>query len=144
MRRNLLAVLIVLFSIPSSSGAVPASPLIVSAIQLISTPEKFDGKSVAVIGYLRLESPEGLLLYLHKEDYDHVILSNALWVDATKDMLNNREKLALKYVRIVGTFRAGDEKRNLYAPGGITDIITCRFWSDPANPLENQIKSSHE
>lgn len=127
----------------SETATAPTRPPVVSIVQLIATPEKFDGKLVSVIGFLRLEH-EGYLLYLGKEDYDNVVLANALWVDATEEMGKNREKLELKYVKIVGTFRAGHEKRNLFSPGGITDIKNCQFWSDPAHPLEGRVKSMHE
>jgi len=62
------------------SEAAPADdPLVVSLIQLIATPEKFEGKFIAAIGFLRLEH-EGYLLYLGKDDYDNVVLADALWV----------------------------------------------------------------
>ena len=113
-----------------------------SMIQLIATPERFDGKQVSVVGFARLEH-EAYLLYLSKHDYDNVILANALWIDATEDMGRNRDKLELKYVKVVGTFRAGHEKRNLFSPGGITNIKSCEFWSDPGQPLEDRIKNMH-
>jgi hypothetical protein len=109
-------------------------------LQLIATPEKFDGKLVAVIGFLSLE-PEGCAIYPNKEDYENVILENALWLDVPESMLKDREKLELKYVRIEGTFRAGHEKRNWFSAGGITSIVSSRFWSDPAHPLEGRIRS---
>ena len=146
MRRYLLVALVMLLLAcvcSSRTATAPASPLVVSIVQLIATPDKFDGKLISVIGFLRLEH-EGYLLYLGKEYYDNVVLANALWVDATEDMGKNREKLELKYVKIVGTFRAGHEKRNLFSPGGITDIKNCQFWSDPAYPLEGRVKSMHE
>jgi hypothetical protein len=145
MRRYLLVTLVLLLSASiCASESAATSPMVVSVIQLIATPEKFEGKLISVIGFLRLEHPEGYLLYLHKEDYDNVELANALWVDATEEMGKNRGKLELKYVKIVGTFRAGHEKRNLFSPGGITDIKDCQFWSDPASPLENKIKAMHK
>jgi hypothetical protein len=146
MRRYLIVALVMLLLAcvcSSETATAPASPSVVSVIQLIATPEKFDGKLISVIGFLRLEH-EGYLLYLGKEDYDNVVLANALWVDATEEMGQNRVKLELKYVKIVGTFRARHEKRNLFSPGGITDIKNCQFWSDPAHPLEGRIKSMHE
>ena len=146
MRRYLLVALVMLSLAcvcSSETTTAPTSPPVVSVVQLIATPEKFDGKLISVIGFLRLEH-EGYLLYLGKEDYDNVVLANALWVDATEEMGKNREKLELKYVKIVGTFRAGHENRNLFSAGGITDIRNCQFWSDPAHPLEGQIKSMHE
>ena len=146
MRRHVFFVLVILslVSVCSPEANTPlAIPTVVSVIQLIATPEKYDGKLVSVIGFLRLEH-EGYLLYLSKQDYDNVVLADALWVDATEDMGRRRGQLELRYVKIVGTFRAGHEKRNLFSPGGITDIQNCQFWSDPAHPLEDRIKSMHE
>lgn len=44
----------------------------VSVIQLISTPELFNGKDVRVIGFLHLEF-EGDAVYVHRDDFDHAI-----------------------------------------------------------------------
>ena len=146
MRRHVFFVLVILslVSVCSPEANTPlAIPTVVSVIQLIATPEKYDGKLVSVIGFLRLEH-EGYLLYLSKQDYDNVVLADALWVDATEDMGRRRGQLELRYVKIVGTFRAGHEKRNLFSPGGITDIQNGQFWSDPAHPLEDRLKSMHE
>jgi hypothetical protein len=67
-------------------------PLRVSAMQLIANSEEFGGKFVSVIGFLSL-SWEGDLLYSHKEDYDHVIQANALWLDRTNQNYQDRETL---------------------------------------------------
>ena len=57
-------------------------PVHVTLVRLIANPEKFDGKLVRVIGFLRLEF-EGNVLYLHREDYENAILGDGIWVDAT-------------------------------------------------------------
>lgn len=57
----------------------------VSLIQLIAQPEKFEGKRVRFIGFLRIEF-EGNAIYLHREDFDHGIEKNALWVAVPDDM----------------------------------------------------------
>ncbi len=54
-----------------------AEPVDVTLVQLIANPEKFDGKSIRVIGFLRLEF-EGNVLYLHREDYEHAILGDGM------------------------------------------------------------------
>jgi hypothetical protein len=113
----------------------------VSILQLIATPEKFDGKPVAVIGFLGLDN-EADLIYLSKEDYENVVLMNAIWVDKTEDMRKNSEHLNLKYVRIEGTFQSDHEKRDGLSIGGIKDIKTCTFHSDPAHPLIERIKNA--
>lgn len=125
------------------SEANQNSPLVVSIIQLIATPERFDGKIVSVIGYLRLDH-EGHLLYLRREDYENVILENSLWIDSPRELMEQREKLEFKYVKIVGTFRAGHAKRNMFSAGGFTQLQSFGLWSDPDHPLEGKIKSMHQ
>jgi YD repeat-containing protein len=128
---------------PTVSQTVSAVPPVVSVIQLIASPEKFDGKLISVAGYLRLEN-EAYLLYLHKEDYDNVILENALWVDPTGEMLTNREKLEFNFVTIVGTFHTGNYHKNNFSTGGLTDIKKCTFLSDPAHPREGKIRAMNK
>src|SRR5262249_34050359 len=76
----------------------------VSLVQLIATPEAFDGKLVSVIGFLRLDS-EDSRLYLAESDYLHNIPYNGVWVEMT---ITSRtfEKIDSTYVHVVGTFRA--------------------------------------
>jgi|SRR5690348_9531462 len=141
MRYCWLVTAISLLSACMCAGENRPNPRVVSIVQLIATPERFDGKSVSVVGFLSLEYPEGYLLYLHKQDYDEGLLENSLWIDATEAMAKNRTELHLKYVKIVGTFRAGHEKRNLFSAGGITEIKACQFWSDPVHPFRERIKN---
>ena len=58
MNRPLFFLLLVAcsaFPATSASQVAPSRPIVVSMIQLIANPEKFDGKSVAVVGFLALE-----------------------------------------------------------------------------------------
>ena len=80
-------------------------PLDVSMIQLIATPEKFHGKFVRIIGYLRLEF-EGNGLYLHREDYLAAINKNGIWFDVTLETMKNPKKFTDRYVLVEGTFSA--------------------------------------
>ena len=82
-----------------------ADPLDVSLIQLISSPDKFDGKLVRVEGFLRLEF-EGEALYLHQEDDEQMLTKNAIWIDASPDMMKKRDSVNKKYVLLEGTFDA--------------------------------------
>jgi hypothetical protein len=81
-------------------------PLTVSLIHLIAHPERYDGKRVRVAGFLCLEF-EGTCLFLHREDRDHCLFQNALWVSVRYgDLTQDRAKeLHHRYVTIVGTFR---------------------------------------
>jgi hypothetical protein len=65
-----------------NSTVVPVSqkqPESVSIIRLIATPEKYHGKFVRVEGYLHNQF-ENSAIYLSKDDADHLIGKNALWV----------------------------------------------------------------
>src|SRR6266404_9792094 len=75
-------------------------PTDVTLIQLIANPDKFDGRLIRVIGFLRLEF-EGNVLYLHREDYENAILGNGIWVDVTP-------ALTMNYVLPEGVFSSGD------------------------------------
>ena len=76
----LTALLVCAFSALPSRAAAGDMPQDVSIVQLLATPEKFDGKLVRVIGFLCLAF-EGDAVYLHREDFDHSLTQNALWVD---------------------------------------------------------------
>lgn len=82
-------------------------PTGLSLVQLIGNPDKYDGKFVRVEGFLRLEF-EGNALYLHQEDDEHTLTKNAIWVDASPDMMKKRDRLNKKYVLLEGTFDAKD------------------------------------
>lgn len=60
--------------------ANPASADNVSVVQLIANPERYDGKHIQLIGFLRIEF-EGTAIYLHREDYEQGIARNALWIN---------------------------------------------------------------
>src|SRR5712672_531016 len=77
----------------------------ISLIQLISNPDKYDGKVVRLEGFLRIEF-EGNALYLHQEDDDHMLTKNAIWVDVNPDIMKRRTTLNKKYVFLEGTFDA--------------------------------------
>jgi hypothetical protein len=98
--RSLSILAAVLVAAISASGAEPVD---VSMIQLLATPEKFDGKFVRTYGFLRLEF-EGKALYLHKEDYTNALTKNSVWVDVpeTGEYLS----LNMHYVLVEGVFNA--------------------------------------
>lgn len=110
----------------------------VSVMELIATPDRFDGKLVWVTGFLDLNL-EGDVLYLHREDYQNLLRQNAIWVDTTEEMGKNRAGLNTKYVRILGTFRAGPRGNDRTLVGGITQIKEAKLWSDPAHPLAESV-----
>lgn len=112
-----------------SIGGYPSGVYNVSFVQLLATPEKYDGKLVQVVGYLNLEF-EGNLIFLHKEDHENHLVKNAFWVQfsdriKTEKKLNNYRK---RYVVIIGRFKMNPENRVNIFSGDIVDITRLDQW----------------
>lgn len=60
-------------------GFLMASEMSVSIIRLIADPDAYDGKKIRVEGYLHIRF-ENNALYLSKEDGDHLMGKNGLWI----------------------------------------------------------------
>jgi hypothetical protein len=104
------------------------APLIVSLLQLIATPEKFDKKPIRVVGFLRLEF-EGNALYLHREDYENAISGNGIWVDVSAEMARQEANLNMHYVLLQGIFNANDRGHMSLWSGSIKKIRRAVVWS---------------
>jgi hypothetical protein len=63
-------------------------------LQLIATPEAFEGKVVRVRGYARIEH-YGTADHLHREDWDRMLAKNGLWLTA-----NDSASAASKEARV--------------------------------------------
>ena len=92
-----LVSLILLASVSGTPQGVPAESFFapqVSIVHLVANPEKYDGKRVQVFGYLHVRF-EDSALYLSKDDADHLIGVNAVWVKydpaAKLDRLDGKE-----------------------------------------------------
>ncbi len=103
----------------------------VSLIQLIATPEKFNGRLISVVGFLGMG--ERAALCLHREDAEHGLASN--WVDVipSEDMTRNKEKVNGMYVRIIGVFHVVPSEQG-WPVSQITEIRDCYVVSDPMRP----------
>ena len=109
----------------------------VSLVQLIAEPQKYDGKRVQVIGFMRIEF-EGNAIYLHREDFEYGISKNALWVDIPTDMTKRqRDDTNLHYVICVGVFRAKSHGHMGMFSGTITEVKRLERWVDrrPLTPI---------
>ena len=53
----------------------------VSIISLLGDPKRYAGYRVTVTGYVRIEF-EGNAVYFHKEDFDNMLMKNALWLES--------------------------------------------------------------
>ena len=115
-------------------------PTTISLIQLLASPQKFDGKAVMVQGFLRFyrQPKHGLnvSLYVHEEDAKNLLVSNAVLVIPSKQMLRDEEKLDRTYVRMTARF-AGVHAVGEESPGAgvLRDVQDCTVWSDPHRPI---------
>lgn len=133
MARYLIVAALLLTALPAFTLGGRAAEMAenVSMVQLIATPEKFDGKFVRVIGFLTLEF-EGDALYLHREDLVQG-LDNCVWVHRTDVMERDRKTLNRHYVVIEGVFDAQDHGHMGMFGGAIKDITRIETW--PPAPL---------
>jgi hypothetical protein len=94
----------------------------VSILQLIANPQPYDGKRVRFIGFLRLEF-EGDAIYLHREDYQHQISRNALWINLPPDVTKQEQQaVSMHYVICSGVFEASKHGHMEMFSGEITEI----------------------
>ena len=88
---RLIASACILLTIVLAVPLKAQAPIDVTLVQLIANPEKFDGKQIRVIGFLRLEF-EGNVLYLHREDYENSLF-DGIWVDVTPEITKEKKML---------------------------------------------------
>jgi hypothetical protein len=105
----------------------------VSLIQLIASPERYDGKRIMVQGFALVEF-EGNALYLHKEDKDFGLSKNAIWLEVPEEKEASWKLHSGSYVLVVGTFRAANRGHWDMFSGAIEGII--RFESLNRRPAE--------
>jgi len=102
-----------------SQAATPAAPALgtpelprsVSVIQLVANPDGYNGQTVLVRGFVRVE-PEGNMLCLGREDAEAWQTKNCVWLD-----LDYRERYGLpghvqqatmKHAIVVGVFNRNE------------------------------------
>lgn len=108
-------------SAPCSTGVV--KPINVSLAALLADPEHYEGRSVAVIGFMH-RSFEHSAIYLHREDYLQTITPNGLWVSGA----NIPEALNDRYVRLEGVFTATETGHLNQWSGTLCSIGLATPW----------------
>ena len=104
----------------------------VSMIELISNPEKFDGKRVIVSGFVHFEF-EGNGLYLHEEDFVDGLRSNGIGLGVTPEQEKQYADCDSKYCFIVGTFHAVPPHHFSLWSGGLSNITAMQILATSAN-----------
>ena len=99
----------------------------VSLVQLLATPERFDGRHVRVIAFVHLEF-EGDAAYLHREDFEANLDRNAVWLDFRTGTLTGAPSIIDRYVLLEGTFDARDRGHLGLFGGALRDITRAEPW----------------
>ena len=104
-------------------GSSPQQPLHVSLLQLIANPDTFDGKYVRVKGFVCIEH-EGTAIYLHREDSEHMLTKNGLWLAVAETAVEGSKEAQVKdrYALIEGRFSAKNKGHRGMWSGAIEDI----------------------
>jgi len=134
MLRAFFVLIFLAQTITVRSIAAPEPPTDVSIIQLIATPEKFDGALVSLIGFMQIGREQDLV-YLGEQDFNHGLIENALWFRLSEEIGKDSQKLNKNYVRIVGVFSARHEGPYGCPNGGLTTVKRFQIWSTPENPV---------
>jgi hypothetical protein len=81
------------------AAAMPENVKDVSIVQLLATPERYEGRRVRLKGFCHFEFEEHAL-YLHREDSEVLNRNNGVWLDSSSlgDHLNET------FVLVEGTF----------------------------------------
>ena len=98
-----------------------------SIVQLLANPERFEGKLVEIQGFVRLEF-EGDAIYLHKEDYEHGLYSNGMWLGASECKRMDGTTFDAGYAMVVGRFTSQRRGHMGLWSGAIEDVQTCYKW----------------
>lgn len=107
----------------------PDRPIPVSLVRLIATPEAFDGKLVRVMGFVHVEH-EGTAVYLHRDDYEHSLAKNGLWLAASDVAAPGSREAAVqnRYALIEGRFSAKETGHMGLWSGSIKEIARMIPW----------------
>jgi hypothetical protein len=98
-------------------------------LQLIATPAAYDGKYVRVQGFVRIEH-EGTAIYLHREDAEHMLTGNGLWLAASDAAPEGSKEAKVhgRYGLIEGRFSATKKGHRGLWSGSIEDITRMEPW----------------
>lgn len=116
----------------------------VSIAQLLSVPEKFDGATVMLLGYLHLDV-DGSKLFLHEADYVNGLESNGIAVRPSKEMMELKSALNHKYVLLVGSFHRPSRNPFGFDSGTLNHVTRAELWSSPEEPrikIEERLRKS--
>jgi hypothetical protein len=108
-------------SVGANEKTVELEPFrLVSLIQLLATPDRFDGLPVVVDGFCSVGFEDDAL-FLHKDDWTYSLTSNALRIDAGPAVVD--ERYNKKYVTLFGVFSTNHGQTYAGSIGSIERVV---------------------
>ena len=101
----------------------------ISIINLISSPEKFDGKTVRVIGYGVFDE-YSTIVCLNEDDIEFGISKNCVWVGLIPPATFKAKELSNSYVDLEGVFNQ-NKPNHTYTASGMIKNVEIIFSSIP-------------
>lgn len=110
----------------SASASAPDSSEIdtTSLIKLIAEPDKYEGKLIRTHGFIHREF-ESSAIYLHREDHEHRIRSNGLWLDSGICVSRSGKPFNTAYALVEGRFTGASRGHLGLWSGEIQDVRRC-------------------
>jgi hypothetical protein len=98
-------------------------PQLVSIIQLINNPEKYNNKRVGLKGFFNIAIEENVI-YLSKADYENANTKNGIWLSVSKEFMKsqNIDPPYNGYISVEGTFLKNKKNSNSHFSGTLTNI----------------------
>ncbi len=123
----LIVLLVMLVNTTIVKGADMKNIQTLSLIEVIANAQEYDGKAIRVVGFLNLEF-ESKALYLSRDDAQHSVTKNALWVELEK--WTEYKKFNKHYVLIEGIFDANNKGHLQLYSGSLTHIKRLILWGE--------------
>ena len=115
----------------------PSRPIPVKFVEILASPQAFEGKQVVVRAFLLIAGGNHDIAYyslsLSKEDAENA-LGNSVMVVPNEEMHKNPEKFDRMFVMVTGRFHAVPTADKTFLPT-MKDILSCTVWSDPNRPI---------
>lgn len=123
----LLTVTSIVLLLAFGQKAISEEALNVSIVSLISSPEKYNNKTVSTIGYASLEF-ENDGLFISESDAKNGIGLNSLYLVLSEEELKKYLKFDHTYVLVQGTFDAANKGHGSLKSGAIKGIQRFEKW----------------
>lgn len=98
----------------------------VSIVRLIAAPDVYDKKTVQVNGFVNIDF-EDCVIYLSKEDFEHRLYKNGIWVNLSKEEFKKLSGFDEQYVRLEGVFDKTNNGHMGDYSGAITHLTNIKL-----------------